>query len=443
MDAKTDGRAAHGTRVEDDILVRGKGRYAADVAESGQAYAHFVRSPHAFARILSVDITAASRAPGVLGVLTAKDVAGITSLSRHPPLAGRGGKPLVLPHRPALAGERAMHIGEPVAMVVAETAAAAQDAAELVVIDYEPLTPVTDARTALAAGAPQVWPGIPGNLAIDWPGVAQDPEDNTRRVEEIFAGAAFVARITVTNQRMAVASMEPRGATARYDAAADSYTLRVCSQGTTAMRDPIAAIMQIPKERLRVLTEDVGGAFGLKTGPYPEYIAQLVAAKKLERPVHWMSGRSEAFLSDNQARDLTSEAELAPDENGRFLALRIRNTANLGAYVGAVGANIPTLNFARCLPALYDIKHIDIGARCAFTNTIATAPYRGAGRPEANYVLERVVEEAARVSGLDPAKLRRRNLIPASAMPYKTAVGTTYDSGDFRPIFDRRWRSPI
>ena len=195
--------------------------------------------------------------------------------------------------------------------------------------------------------------------------------------------------------------------------------------------------MQIPKERLRVLTDDVGGAFGLKTGPYPEYIVQLVAAKKLGRPVHWMSGRSEAFLSDNQARDLYSEAELALDEKGRFLALRIRNTANLGAYVGAVGANIPTLNFARCLPALYDIKHIDISARCAFTNTIATAPYRGAGRPEANYVLERVVEEAARVSGLDPATLRRRNLIPASAMPYKTAVGTTYDSGDFRPIFDK------
>ncbi len=437
MDAKTDGRAAHTPRVEDDILVRGKGRYAADVTEPGQAYAYFVRSPHAFARIVGVDIAAASGAAGVLGVLTAKDMEGIASLGRHPPLAGRGGKPLILPHRPPLAGERAVHIGEPVAMVVAETASAAQDAAELVAIEYEPLTPVIDARAALAPGAPQVWPEIPGNLAIDWPGLAQDPEANARRIDDIFASARFVARIAVTNQRMAVASMEPRGATARYDAATDGYTLRVCSQGTTAMRDPIAVIMQIPKERLRVLTDDVGGAFGLKTGPYPEYIAQLVAAKKLGRPVHWMSSRSEAFLSDNQARDLYSEAELALDENGRFLALRIRNTANLGAYVGAVGANIPTLNFARCLPALYDIKHIDISARCAFTNTIATAPYRGAGRPEANYVLERVVEEAARVSGLDPATLRRRNLIPASAMPFRTAVGTTYDSGDFRPIFDK------
>ena len=239
------------------------------------------------------------------------------------------------------------------------------------------------------------------------------------------------------NQRMVVASMEPRGATASYDATTDSYTMRVCTQGAGAMRDILVAIMQVPKERLRVQTDDVGGAFGLKTGPYPEYVAQLVAAKKLGRPIHWMSGRSEAFLSDNQARDIHSEAELALDGQGRFLALRIRNTANLGAYVGAVGANIPTWNFTRCLPGMYDIRHIDVSTRCVFTNTIATAPYRGAGRPEANYVLERVVEEAARITGIDPAKLRRRNLIPAAAMPYKTAIGTTYDSGDFTPVLDK------
>jgi aerobic carbon-monoxide dehydrogenase large subunit len=437
MDAKTQDRAVHEPRVEDDVLVRGRGRYAADVPLPNQAYAYFVRSPHAFARIVSLDATAAQSASGVLGVLTAKDMEGVGTLGRHPPLNGRSGKALILPHRPALATERVMHIGEPVAMVVADSAAAAQDAAELVAVEYEALTPVIDAREALAPGAPQVWPQAPGNLAVDWPGPAADPEANARKVDEIFTAAKFVARIAVMNQRMVVASMEPRGATASYDAAADIYTLRVCSQGTTAMRDPIAAIMQIPKERVRVLTDDVGGAFGLKTGPYPEYIAQMVGAKKLGRPIHWMSGRSEAFLSDNQARDIYSEAELALDEKGRFLALRIRNTGNLGAYVGAVGVNIPTFNFTRCLPALYDIKHIDMSARCAFTNTLPTAPYRGAGRPEANYVLERVVEEASRVTGIDPAKLRRRNLIPASAMPYKTAIGTTYDSGDFAPILDQ------
>ena len=297
MDAKLDGRAANEPRVEDDVLVRGHGRYAADAPLPAQAYAYFVRSPHAFANIVGVDVTAALDAGGVLGVLTAKDMDGVGSLGRHPPLAGRGGKGLILPHRPALAAERVMHVGEPVAMVVAESAVTAQDAAELVAVEYQPLTPAIDARAALAPGAPQVWPQAPGNLAVDWPGPAADPDANTRQVDEIFAAAKFVARIAVMNQRMVVASMEPRGATASYDAASDSYTLRVCSQGTTAMRDPIVAIMQIPKERLRVLTDDVGGAFGLKTGPYPEYIAQLVGAKKLGRPIHWMSGRSESFLS--------------------------------------------------------------------------------------------------------------------------------------------------
>jgi aerobic carbon-monoxide dehydrogenase large subunit len=434
MDAKTDSRAAREPRVEDDVLVRGHGRFAADVALPHQAYAYFVRSPHAFARIGGMDAEAAMRMPGIVGALSAKDMDGVGSIGRHPPLAGRGGKALIVPHRPALAAGRVMHIGEPVAMVVAESAATAQDAAELVAVEYDALTPVIDARAALAPGAPQVWPEAPGNLAIDWPGLAADPEANARQVDAMFDAAKFVARIAVMNQRMAVASMEPRGATARYDAAGDVYILRVCSQGARILRDDLAGIMKVPKERLRVLTDDVGGAFGLKTGAYPEYLALMFGAKKFGRPIHWMCGRSEAFLSDNQARDIYSEAELALDDKGRFLALRIRSIANLGAYLGPVGAAIPCLSFTRCLPGMYDIKHIDVGVRCAFTNTLPTAPYRGAGRPEANYVLERVVEEAARVTGIDPAKLRRRNLIPAAAMPYKTAVGTTYDSGDFAPI---------
>ena len=241
-------------------------------------------------------------------------------------------------------------------MIVAESAIAAQDAAELVAVDYEPLTPVTDARAALAPDAPQVWPQAPGNLAVDWPGPAADPEANARQVDAIFAGAKFVARIAVMNQRMAVASMEPRGATASYDAAQRQlHAARLLARrhAPCATRSPPSCSM--PKDRLRVLTDDVGGAFGLKTGAYPEYIAQMVGAKKFGRPIHWMSGRSEAFLSDNQARDIYSEAELALDEKGRFLALRIRNTGNLGAYVGPVGANIPTLNFTRCLPGI--VRH--------------------------------------------------------------------------------------
>ena len=437
MEAKSPNYATAHPRVEDDVLVRGQGRYVADAHWPNQAYACFVRSPHACARIVRVDATAASQASGIVGVLTGSDAQGLGSIGRHPPLAGRGGKPLITPHRPALAAARVMHVGEPVAMVVGESAAAAQDAAEHVAVDYEVLPAVTDARAALVPGAPQVWPEAPGNLGIDWPGLAADPEANARAVDAIFASANFVARVAVTNQRIAVASMEPRGATASYDRADDKYTLRVCSQGARMLRDDLIAILKIPKERLRVLTEDVGGAFGLKTGAYPEYLAVMLGAKKFGRPIHWMSGRSEAFLTDNQARDNYSEVELALDESGHFLALRIRNTANLGAYLGSVGAAIPSLSFSRCLPGMYDIRSIDISVRCAFTNTVPIAPYRGAGRPEANYVLERVVEEASRITGIDPAKLRRRNLIPASAMPYQTPVGTTFDSGDFAPILDK------
>jgi carbon-monoxide dehydrogenase large subunit len=441
MDAKThsgtDTHAPFKGRVEDNALVRGHGRYTADAPLPNQAYACFVRSPHAFAKILRVDVEAATNAPGVIGVLAGKDFDGIGSIGRHPPVPGRNGTTLVMPHRPALALDRVMHIGEPVAMVVAETFAAAQDAAELVNAEYEELTPVTDSRAALREGAPQLWPQAPGNIAVDWPGPNPNPDANTKAVDSAFAAAKHVAKVAFMNQRMLTNSMEPRGATASYDPATDTYTTRTCSQGAGPMRENIVGIMKTAPERVHVVTEDVGGAFGLKTGAYPENIAILVGAKKIGRPIHWMSTRSEAFLSDNQARDIYSEAELALDEKGKFLALRVRNVGNLGAYVGAVGANIPTGNFARCLPGMYDIKLIDVSTKCVFTNTLPTAPYRGAGRPEASYVLERVVDEAARVTGIDPVKLRRRNLIKKSQMPYKTAVGTTYDSGDFEPLLDK------
>jgi carbon-monoxide dehydrogenase large subunit len=438
METKTvASRALHQPRLEDDALVRGRGRFADDVTASGQAYACFVRSPHAFADIRSIAVDAARSSPGVLAVLTAADMEGIGNVSQHPPLAGRAGKKLVVPHRPALAGTTVRHVGEPVAVVIAQTFTAAQDAAELVGVDYEERTPAVDLREAVREGTPQVWPEAAGNIAVDWPGLAADPEANAKEIERIFASAAHVARVSVVHQRIMVASMEPRGATASYDPATETYLLRCCSQSARALRDGLAPILGVPKERLRVLTEDVGGAFGLKTGPYPEYLALLVAARKLGRPVHWMSGRAEAFLSDNHARDAYSDVELALDERGKFLALRIRHLGNMGAYIGAVGANIQTVNLSRCLPGMYDIPHIDISVRCVFTNTTTTAPYRGAGRPEANYMLERVVEEAARVSGIDPVRLRRRNLIKPSAMPYKTAVGTAIDSGEFEALLDK------
>jgi carbon-monoxide dehydrogenase large subunit len=282
-----------------------------------------------------------------------------------------------------------------------------------------------------------LWPEAPENVAVDWPGLAADPDVNAREVERILGSAVHVARVKVPNQRLIVATMEPRGATAIYDPAADLTTLYTCSQSAGTLRDNILAIMNWPKARLRVITEDVGGAFGLKTGAYPEYLAVMVAARVIGRPVHWMSSRSEAFLSDNQGRDTFTEAELALDAKGRFLALRIRHLASMGAYIGSVGANIQTQNFTRCFPGMYDIKHMDVSVRCVFTNTTPTAPYRGAGRPEANYALERVVEEAARVTGIDAVRLRRRNFIRASAMPYRTAIGTTFDSGEFEAVLDQ------
>ena len=438
MDAKTvDRRAQYQPRLEDDPLVRGLGRYAADTPLTGQTYAYFVRSSHAFADIRSIDTEAAKAVPGVLAVLTAADMEGIGNISQHPPLAGRGGQKLIIPHRPALAGETVRHVGEAVAVVVAETLTAAQDGAEAVIVDYEERTPVVDLREAVRDGAPQIWPEAPGNIAVNWPGLAKDPDANAQEVDRIIASAKHVARVSLVHQRILVQSMEPRGATASYDPADDSYFLRCCSQSARALRDGLAPILGVPNPRLRVVTEDVGGAFGLKTGPYPEYLAILVAARKIGRPVHWMSNRAEAFLSDNHARDAYSDVELALDERGKFLALRVRHLGSMGAFIGAVGANIQTVNLTRCLPGMYDIAMIDIAVRCVFTNTTTTAPYRGAGRPEANFILERVIDEAARMTGIDPIKLRRRNLIKSSAMPYKTAVGTTIDSGEFETVLDK------
>jgi carbon-monoxide dehydrogenase large subunit len=426
-------------RVEDDALIRGLGRFVDDAPQPNQAYAAFMRSPHAHARICSIDIAAARTAKGVVAALTHKDIeaAGVGSTSLHPPLNGRNGTKLIVPFRPALAGERVMHVGQPVALVVAESAALAQDAAELVTVEYEEMDAVADARAALASGAPQLWPEAPGNVAVDWPGPVPDDGSNAKEIASIFSGAAHVARVSAVNQRLVVASMEPRGATAWYDAKADHYTLRSCSQGTGPLRDLVIAVMGWPKEKLRVISEDVGGAFGLKTSVYPEYPSLLVAAKLTGRPVAWMANRSESFLSDQQARDTVTEAELAIDEKGKFLALRVKHTANLGAFLGSVGAHIQTNNFSRCFPGMYAIPRIQVDAQCAFTNTVPTGPYRGAGRPEANYTLERLVDEAARVTGIDPIRLRRRNLIPRKSIPFKTAVGTTYDSGDFASILDK------
>jgi carbon-monoxide dehydrogenase large subunit len=425
-------------RVEDARLVRGEGRYVDDVDFSALTFAVFVRSPYAHARIKSIAAGEALRAPGVLAVLTAADIkaAGVDDIAIHAPMSGRGGAKLVVPKRPPLADERVMHVGHPVVAIIGENVSAAQDAAELVAIDYEELDSVVDLRAAIASGAPRLWSEAPNNIALDWPGVIAD-EANAADVERIISGAHRVARVSLSNQRIAVASMETRGGTARFDPKSGVYTLRTCSQGAGIIRDGLAAVMKCERDNVRVLTEDVGGGFGMKTAIYPELPVLLVAAKKFGRPVHWMSNRSESFVSDNHARDTYSDAELALDENGKFLALRVRHLAAMGAFVAFRGAQIATGNFARCFPGMYAIPKIDAAVKCVFTNTVQTGPYRGAGRPEANYLLERLVDEAARVANIDPVEIRRRNFIPPSAMPFKTPVGTVYDSGEFETLLDK------
>jgi carbon-monoxide dehydrogenase large subunit len=435
MDSKTE--LKHGTRevrLEDDVLVRGHGRFVDDARFPNQAFAVFVRSPHAHAKVASVDTAEATKAKGVLAVLTAVDMKGLGTAGKHPPLQGRGGKPLVQPFRPVLAGERVRYVGEAVAMVIAETPGQAQDGAELVTVDYEELPAVVDPREAVKPGAPQLHDEAANNVALDWPGIVVS-EENEREIDEIIKGAAHVARVTVHHQRIAVMSMETRGANARYDAATGSYDLRACSQSAGVVRNQTAPVLNVEPSKLRVATEDVGGAFGMKTPTYPEYAAVCVAAKKVGRPVAWMSTRSEAFQTDTPGRDAWTDVELALDDKGKFLALRMHHITGQGAYISPAGVGINTNNVVRCLPAMYHIPKIGFTAQCLFTNTAPMGPYRGAGRPEANYALERAVEEAARITGIDPAKLRKKNLIPKSAIPYKTPVTTTYDSGDFPTVY--------
>ena len=428
-------RVPHGPRFEDRRLLTGAGHFVDDEAAAGQAYGVFVRSPHACAAIGAIDTAAAGGHRGVLAVLTARDMeqAGIGNLTIAAPVPGPDR--LVVPHRPALAADCVRHVGEAVALVIAESEAAARDAAERVAVEYHEREAVTEVDRAVTAAAPLLWPQAPGNVALDWHGPGTD-EANSRILDRIFADAAYLARVTVSNQRIIVAPLEPRAALAIYDPDADRFMLSCASQSVFVLHSHLCRTLGVEPERLRVLSGDVGGAFGMRIAPYPEYPALLIAARRIGRPVRWVATRSEAFLTDNQARDTVTEASLALDAEGRFLGLRIDAMANMGAYLTSHAAFISTVNFNRCLPAMYHIPRLSVRIRCVFTNTVPTGPYRGAGRPEANYCLGRLVDEAARVTGIDRIELRRRNLITPAMMPYRTPVGTTYDSGDFPAIVE-------
>ena len=425
-------------RIEDEALLRGQGRFGDDVKPAGTLAAVFVRSPHAHAKIVSVDILAARGMPGVAAVITGRDLEalGLNTVTNANPIPHWTGPKPFVPFRPALAADRAMHIGQPVALVVAETEAQAHDAAEAVQIEYEVLPPAIDTAKA-ASGTPLLYPEAPGNLALDW-SVPHDPDGaKRRRIDTVFAAAAHVSRLKLTNQRIAAVSMEPRVATASYDAASDKFTLRAGTQGVSSIRGQTGAALKIDAGKLRVLTDDVGGGFGMKASGYPEYVALLLAARQVGRPVHWSSTRSEAFVSDNQARDQHYDAELALDASGKMLALRIAVLANMGAYLTGAGLFCNTVHLSGCLPSVYDIPDIVLDSKGILTNELPIGPYRGAGRPEINFLLERLIDNAAREMKLDPAEVRRRNLIKPEQMPYTTFVGGVFDSGDFPGAFEK------
>ena len=437
MDDAAHGHAAWAGRIEDDPLLRGEGRYSDDEKEATVAVV-FVRSTHAHANIRQIDAALARASKGVIAILTADDIAEFNpgSVSGSVPVPHWTGKPGVSPFRPVLAKDKVVHIGELLAIVIADTAARAQDAADLVEVDYDPLTPVVDLKDSIAAKT-QIWPEAPGNLTLDWH-TPPDPDGAKKaEMDAIFASAAHVASIETFNQRISVVSMEPRAAIASYDAPSDSYTLRAGTQGVAGVRGQTIGCMKIPPNKLRVISHDVGGGFGMKASGYPEYPALLYAARKVGKSVRWIATRAESFMSDNQSRDSLWRVDLAMNKDGKFLALRVRGEADMGAYLTGVALFCPTVHISGCLPSVYDIPKISVATRCYFSNKIAIGPYRGAGRPEVNHFMERVVEAAAVKMGVDAAEIRRRNLIPAARMPYASATGVTYDSGDFPAVFEK------
>jgi aerobic carbon-monoxide dehydrogenase large subunit len=420
-------------RTEDPKLVRGAGRYTDDVSLPRQAYAAIVRSPYAHGRIRGIDTAAARELPGVRAVYTGTDLAaaGYGTLTTIMAFKSRDGTPMLKPARPSLPVDRIRFVGDPVAVVIAETAAAARDGAEAVGLDIETLPAVTDPAEAVKPGAPQLYDDVPGNVPLDY------HFGDAERVAEAFARAAHVTRVAISDNRVVVNAIEPRSAVAAYDPADDRWTLYVGSQGVFGLRAGIAGILNVQPEKVRIVTGNVGGSFGMKAAPYPEYVPLLHAARTLGRPVKWTDQRSESFLSDHHGRSIEVEAELALDGDGRFLAVRITGLADLGAFFTQVAPLFCTLNIAKNVVSVYRTPLVEVSIRCVFTNTTPVGPYRGAGRPEGNYFMERLIDAAAAETGIDPIDLRRRNHIRPDEMPYAAPSEMTYDSGDFSVVLDR------
>jgi len=420
-------------RTEDPRLLTGRGKFVDDFFVPGQCHACVLRSPHAHARIVSVEARAARAMPGVLAVLTGEDWAaeGFGHIEPSIPRRRRDGKPIFVPPRPALAHGRVMLVGDPVAFVVAETVSLARDAAERIEVEYEPLPALTATERIGAPGAPALWEGCPDNETFFF------TQGNRGAVEAAFARAHHVTRLRIVINRVTAATMEPRGCIGEYDERDERYTLWTGTQRPHRTRHDVGhAVLRIPETQLRVVAGEVGGSFGMKGGHYPEYALALWASKKVGRAVKWICERGDAMASDDHDRDHISEAALALDREGRFLALRVSNVSNIGAYMMPGGLISPTAHLGG-LAGTYTTPAIYVEVAGVFSNTSCNGPYRGSGRPEAAYILERVIDNAAREMKIDRAELRRRNTIPASAMPFRTGLVFTYDCGDFAANLER------
>ncbi|HEX5092422.1 MAG TPA: xanthine dehydrogenase family protein molybdopterin-binding subunit [Burkholderiales bacterium] len=423
-------------RLEDERMLKGAGRYVSDWTLPHQSYGVFLRSDHPHARIVSIDAKDALAMPGVLAVVTGEELAkaGLKPIPAAAPFKWSDGSEQRQALRPCLAQGKVRHVGEPVALVIAETAAQAQDASESVFVEYEELPAAVTAEAAIASGAAQLHDVAPGNLVLDY------TAGDAAQADAAFAKAAKVVKLRGYHTRVVGNPMEPRAAMGSYDPKTETYYLYATTQGVGPMRGQMSAVLGVPPEKVRVVAEEVGGGFGVRFNGYPEYGALLYAAKKLGRPVKWVGTRSEVFLGDEQARDIVHSAEMALDAGGRILGMRFDYLANMGAYVAFTGAVVNTIGMVNVINGVYDVQAISVRGRLVLTNTIPTAAYRGAGRPVASYALERLVDQAAHELKMDPAEFRRRNMIPAAKMPYKQVSGFEYDCGDFPGVLEKAKR---
>ena len=420
-------------RVEDSRFTTGKGTYTHDINIDGQTYGYMLRSPVAHATIASIDCTKARSIDGIIGIVTAKDLEaeGVNSIPCLVPMENRDGSQAPMPKRPVLCSDRVRHVGDNLAFIIAENLSVAKDAAELIEVNYDSLDAIADTAGALESSAPTIHPDAPNNLAFDW------GHGEASSTDQAFDEAVHIVSLELINNKLIVNSMEPRGAIAEFDSATGKATLHSCTQGGWLLKDQIANhTLKTEPDNVRVITPDVGGGFGMKSFYYPEQALAVWSSKKFGRPVKWIGERGDSFISDIMGRDHVTKVDLAFNSNYEILGMRVDTIANMGAYLSNFGPFIPTLAAIKVMPGVYDIKALSVRVRGVFTNTVPVDAYRGAGRPESIYMMERLMDKASQQLGVDRVELRRKNFIASTAMPFTTTAGEIYDSGEFERVMD-------